>query len=124
MTEERLPPRARERRVMAIGALTIVLIFTAKATPVVLEQLRALSASDRLVVASAARVEADLLSLPAVRDSLVARRVRLAALDSAVLDSDSQAAGSASLAEMLSDASQIAKTELGPVQLMPEQRDS
>jgi hypothetical protein len=124
MIDDRVRRGPRERRAVAMGTVTVLALLAVKFTPAIGEQRQALIASDADVVATAARLDAEIRSLPAIKDSLTARRARLAALDSAVLDAETLAAGSASLAEMLSDASKIAPIELGPVQLVNEQRDS
>lgn len=92
--------------------------------PTILELRRALMARDRDVIAHAQHMDDVIRELPIVRDSLVARRLRLARLDSAALDGATTAVGAASLAEMLTDAAAMAKAELGPVQLVSKPLDS
>lgn len=124
MTDDRARLRAREHRAVTLGTLTMLALLGARFTPTILERRQALIASDADVIASASRLDGEIRGLPAIEDSLAARRLRLAALDSAVLDAETLAAGSASLAEMLADASRFAKTDLGPVQLVNEARDT
>jgi len=124
MNRESSSIRARERRSVVLGAIAMLALLAAKATPVLLEHYGTMMASDRAIIANGARMEAQIRHSPTVRDSLVARRVRLALLDSAVLDGTTAASGSASLAQLLVDASAIAKTDLGPVQLVSEAKDS
>lgn len=109
---------------MAMGAVTVLAFLALKSAPGILERRQTLIAGNADVIASAARLGAEIRGLGATQDSLRARRARLANLDSAVLDGETRAAGSASLAEMLSDASKLAKIELGPVQLVNEGRDT
>ena len=124
MTNDRLRVGARERRVLVMGGLMVLALLALKLTPAIAERRQMLIASDTDVIASAARLDAEIRCSPAIQDSLIARRARLATLDSAVLEGGTRAAGSASLAEMLSDASKLAKIELGPVQLVSEVRDT
>jgi hypothetical protein len=74
-------------------------------------------ASAALLVADVAREEASIRALPATRDSLVARRTRLAAIDSAILDADTPALSGAELAEVVSDAAESTKAQVGSVQV-------
>jgi hypothetical protein len=55
--------------------------------------------------------------LPALRDSLVARLVRQAELDSAWLDAPSEPAAAAALAELISDVASETQVQLGSVRL-------
>lgn len=73
--------------------------------------------SAELLVADVAREEASIRALPVTRDSLVARRARLAAIDSAILDADTPALSGAELAELVTDAAESTRAQVGNVQV-------
>jgi hypothetical protein len=69
------------------------------------------------VVAELANEEASIRARSLTQDSLIARRVRLAALDSAILDGESPPLAGASLAELLSDAAEDTEVQIGSLQV-------
>jgi hypothetical protein len=67
------------------------------------------------LVTDVTRQEASIRALSQTRDSLVARRVRLADLDSAILSGDTPVLAGASLAELMSDVADATKTQISNV---------
>ena len=67
--------------------------------------------------ADLARQEGSIRLLPRTRDSLVARRVRLANMDSSILSGDTPVLAAAALAELMSDIADATTTQLGNVQM-------
>jgi hypothetical protein len=109
---------ARERLAVTLGgASVLVVLLGARIGPTLLkwrsdEVTLAVSVQEEL-----AHATASIRRLPAVRESVIVRRVRLAMADSAVLDGDNPAVAGAALAELLSDAADDADVELGSVQV-------
>ena len=69
------------------------------------------------LVAELAREEESIRARSLTQDSLVARRVRLATMDSAVLDGESPPLAAASLAELMSDAAEDSRLQIGSLQV-------
>jgi hypothetical protein len=94
--------RPRDRRTLVIGAGTVAgLVLVARGVPALRAwesgwRSEAQSATGRLVA-----VREGIAALPALRDSLAARRIRLAALDSALPPGSSAAALSAAVASSI-----------------------
>lgn len=113
-----VPLTARDRRTLGVGALTIsALLGGARGLPAV----RAWS-SERLERARAASGElasarANAVLLPALRDSLRARRARLASLDSTLLSGATPAAIGAALASMVEEIADENAMKLTALQL-------
>jgi hypothetical protein len=113
-----LASRPRDRRALLIGMATIAAILGAsRGVPAVTRWRQDHLGSNAQVIREAENARALVQALPVLRDSLVARRVRLAALDSAVLDGDSPDDAGAYLAELVSDAAQDSESQLGSVQI-------
>ena len=62
-------------------------------------------------------VEASVLAMPLNRDSLVARRVRLAAIDTALFEGETSMLAAAQLAERLSDVVQASRAQVNNLRL-------
>jgi hypothetical protein len=108
----------RDRRVLAIGtAIVLAILIAARGVPA----LRARSALYREKAAAsaarAARAEWSVRNAAHTRRMLDQTLARLAAYDSAIVDGSTGSAASARLAELVSDAADIADARLGAVQL-------
>jgi hypothetical protein len=108
----------RERRAIAVGgaALCLVLLTTVGA-PRALRWRDSTRGTAGSVISELSREQASIRQAKAMRDSLVQRQVQLMALDSALLEGDSPALAGAALAELLSDASETYKVQLGAIQI-------
>lgn len=111
----------RDRRVLALGAGAIALILlVGRGIPAWRRWDAATRASAGQQVDQAARTEAAVRELPAVLDSLQARRTRLAALGTGLLEGTSPAASAAALASLVSGAASSAGVQIGAVQVRPD----
>lgn len=116
---DRLSPR--DRRALAAGAAVVLLLLLAgRGLPAWRRWDAAVRASAAEMAAEAARAERTARLLPATLDSLEARRARLVALGSALLDGGSPAASAAALASLLSGAGARAGVQIGSVQVRPD----
>jgi hypothetical protein len=108
----------RDRRVVLLGAAAIaLLLLVGRGIPAWRHWDADLHASAAELTAEAARAEAAVRALPALRDSAAARRARLVALAPAVLDGESAASSGAALAALVSGAAAKAGVQVGAVQL-------
>jgi hypothetical protein len=109
---------AHDRRVLLAGATAVALIVGGSRLGA---RAVAWSTGARTAAASlVAELEKEKESIRArspTQDSLVARRVRLAASDSAILDGESPPLAGASLAELLSDAAAATRVQIGSLQV-------
>lgn len=104
-----------DRRVLIAGVALITVIVGAKAIARTTEWRVREWASATSLLAEVTRQEARARILAAERDSLVARRVRLATMDSTILDGDTPALAAAALAELMSDVAEQTTAQLGNV---------
>ncbi|MFN2397811.1 MAG: type II secretion system protein GspM [Gemmatimonadaceae bacterium] len=114
----RLSLAPRERAVLVLGAIALVLILgTARGVPAWLAWVRNARASAQEMTHAVWRTESLIRSERAASDSLSARNERLQLLERELLDGDSPAVAAASLAGLVSDAAASSGVELGTVQL-------
>jgi Type II secretion system (T2SS), protein M subtype b len=107
----------RDRRALSIGSTALFLIVAA---PPFLSSAMKWNGSTRLEADSLsktlAREEASIRAMARNRDSLVARRVRLAALDSTILEGETPALAAATLEELISITAQSVNAQIGTLQ--------
>lgn len=109
---------ARDRRVLAWGAAIVaLLLLLSRGLPAYRTWLREERVAAAELRASVARIEQAMRAARATRDTLAARRARLAAADSALLAAESPAAAGATLAARVADSAAAAGARLGAVQL-------
>lgn len=108
----------RDRRLLMIGGSVIGTLIT------VARGLPALRAWEQRQVSAAATLAADLAAiregrraLPMLRDSLAARRVRLAQLDSTLLAGQSPATAAAALTEAVEELAAASRVKVGSLQI-------
>src|SRR5438477_7403817 len=90
-----------DKRVLIIGSAALVTILGgSRLASRAVEWSARSRASAALLVAAVATQEASIRALSLTRDSLVARRVRLANMDSTILGGDTPALAGAALAEL------------------------
>jgi hypothetical protein len=114
-----MPPISpHDRRVLLAGAISLALIVGGSSVGArgVAWSIGARKTADALILELANEQES-IRALSLTQDSLVARRVRLAGLDSAVLDGALPALAGASLAEVLSDAAESMGVQIGSLQV-------
>ena len=118
MSASRLLPGAqRDRRALAIGAMTILAMMTvARGIPKLAAWRAAELQNAEMVVLQAMVSRRTTRHIRQRQDSLIARRARLTAMDSAAVSADSPAAAAASLAELLSLDAQASKAQLEAVE--------
>ena len=108
----------RDRRAIAVGGAALCLILlTTVGAPRALRWRDSARGTAGSVISELSREQTSIRQAKAMRDSLVQRQVQLMALDSALLESDSPALAGAALAELLSDASETYKVQLGAIQI-------
>jgi hypothetical protein len=112
---------SRDQRTM-VGGLVVVLLLVSgsRGVPAVARWRDDAVVSSESLVRQADDAERSVQASTTTRDSLVARRVRLARLDSAVLEGESPALAAAALAEYVADVADDAKTQLGSVQTLAD----
>lgn len=109
---------ARDRRVLLVGALTIsLLVGLSRGLPALRtwEQDRAMTA--RAAVEQLAEARVGLGALPLLRDSLMVRRARLAAIDSVLPAGPSPSAVAAAIASILEQSADDNAVKLTTLQL-------
>jgi len=108
------------QRAVLGGSLLVLLVGASRLGPWAV----AWSARERNSAASAvgevAAEEASIRRLSWTRDSLVARRVRLAAMDSTIPDGETPVLAAASLAELVSRAAEAAHAQLENIELLSD----
>jgi hypothetical protein len=110
----------RDRRTLALGAAAVaLLLLLGRGVPAWRRWDAEVRASAAEMTGEAARAGTAVRTLPALRDSAAARRRRLAALDSALLEGESAASAGAALASLLSSAAEESGVQLGAVQVAP-----
>ena len=108
----------RDRRVLTGGAAAIaLLLLVGRGIPAWSRWDADARASAAELGAEAAKAEAAVGSLPAIRDSAAARGERLVALAPAIVPGESAASAGASLASLVSGAAASAGVQIGAVQL-------
>ena len=108
----------RDRLVLTLGVAAIaLLLLVGRGIPAWARWDADARASAAELGAEAAKAEAAVRSLPALRDSTAARAERLVALAPAVVEGESSASAGASLASLVSGAAAKAGVQLGAVQL-------
>jgi hypothetical protein len=106
---------------MVVGApLVLAMLIGGRGLPALADWLTRQRTMAATAVMDAERAHVSVRALPVTRDSLIARRVRLAALDSSILEGDSPALAGAALAERVSDVAASATTQLGAIQLQSD----
>lgn len=117
-TRQSTPFRQRDRRALLVGIIGLACILV---VPRAVGAWRSWEqrALERASALADERAQSDSLSAlsPALRDSLVARTGALAAADSLLLDGDTPAALTASLAATITEAAASATVQLGPLQV-------
>lgn len=109
---------AHDKRVLAAGAAILAAILGgSKVAAQMMEWSRTVRTSAASLVIELARQDVSIRTLARTRDSLVARRVRLANADSSVLDGDTPVLAAASLVESVSDLADATTVQVGNVQL-------
>jgi hypothetical protein len=109
---------ARDRRVLFFGASTIGTLFAfARGVPALLEWQKDRSSEAAAESQQAAAARIGVRMLPALRDSLRDRQIRLAALDSVLLSGSSASAAVAELASMLENMADAASVKVTAMQL-------
>lgn len=107
-----------DKRVLIVGvALVVVVAGGSRIVARTTDWITTARSSATSLVAELTRQEASIRMLPRTRDSLVARRVRLADLDSTILSGDTPVLAGASLAELMSDLADATKAQVGNVQV-------
>lgn len=107
-----------DRRILMVGLSAIaVLLAASRLGPSAIDWYLVTLASADSLISVVAREEASIRALPITRDSLVARTVRLASLDSAILEGKTPALAGATLSEVISDYAEESKAQVGNVQL-------
>ena len=109
----------RDKRALAIAAGCITLLVATRLAPPLLSWRRKELERARLAIglASAAPVQAQRTRM--LQDSLVARRVRLAALDSAFVSDEGNRSAAARLAELVTAAAERTNVLLSSVRIEP-----
>jgi hypothetical protein len=109
---------SHDKRLLIAGSASIVIIVGGSR---LVRRAMEWSASERTSAASLAaevsKEEASIRGLLVTRDSLVARRVRLASMDSTLVEADTPALAGAALAELVSDAADATRAQVGNVQV-------
>jgi len=105
------------RRILMAGSSAMVLLGASRFGPSTIDWYLSTRTSADSLIAAVAREEASIRALPMTRDSLVARKVRLASLDSAILEGKTPALAGATLSEVISDYAEESKAQVGNVQL-------
>jgi hypothetical protein len=109
---------ARDRRTLVIGGVTIGLLFgLARGLPALMAWQRDRVDEAATLTNQARASRADESILPSQRDTLRARKARLAALDSAMLSGVSSSAAAAQLAATLGDIADEAPLKVSAMQL-------
>jgi hypothetical protein len=109
---------ARDRRTLLVGGVTIGLLFgLARGLPALMAWQRDRVAEAVTLTNQARASRADERILPSQRDTLRARRVRLAELDSVMLSGVSSSAAAAQLASTLGDIADEAPLKVSAMQL-------
>lgn len=107
-----------DKRVLIVGvALVVVVAGGSRIVARTTDWITTARSSATSLVAELTRQEASIRMLPRTRDSLVARRVRLADMDSTILSGDTPVLAGASLAELMSDLADATKAQVGNVQV-------
>lgn len=107
----------REKRTLLIGVASIALLIGMRGMPVILAWRRGEMERLRLQVRVSSLVPSAGLRARVLQDSLVARRVRLAAMDSAFIPVEGNMSAAAGFAEFLADAAERAKLQLSSVRI-------
>lgn len=112
---------SRDRRTLLLGAAAVALMLgVGRGLPAWRAWDAEVRASAALRSADAARAERSVATLPALLDSLQARRARFAALEDAALDGRSPTVAGAALASLVSSAAASAGVQVGSVQIRPD----
>jgi len=116
MSQMELSPR--DRRTLVVGATVLLpLILAGKVLPAAFDWQRRRLQEATLVLAKAGEAHASRLSFPALRDTLIARRARLARLDSLLLGGASLYSAAAELASVVGALADSAAIKVGSLQL-------
>jgi len=107
----------RERRTLLIGAASIALLVAMRGVPVIFAWRRGEMERLRLKVRVSSLPPSGELRARVLQDSLVARRVRLAAMDSAFIPIEENMSAAAGFAEFFGDAAERAKLQLSSVRI-------
>jgi hypothetical protein len=108
----------RDRRLLIFGGTTIVALITlARGLPALREWERRKLAEAGALAADLAAARDGRRALPMLRDSLAARRTRLAALDSTLLTGVSPAAAAAELTAFIERCAADARLTVGALQI-------
>ena len=108
----------RDRRTLIVGALVLLpLLLGGKALPAALEWQQRQMADAALMVRKVVELRASRRSLPALRDTLIARRARLASVDSLLVTGISPASAAAELASLVESLADSARIKIGYLQL-------
>lgn len=107
----------REKRTLLIGAASIALLVATRGMPVIFAWRRGEMERLRLKVRVGSLAPSVGLRTRLLQDSLVARRVRLAAMDSAFIPVEGNMSAAAGFAEFLADAAERAKLQLSSVRI-------
>jgi len=116
-TPEMIGLSQHHRRILMAGSSAMVLLGASRFGPSTIDWYLSTRTSADSLIAAVAREEASIRALPMTRDSLVARKVRLASLDSAILEGKTPALAGATLSEVISDYAEESKAQVGNVQL-------
>jgi len=108
---------ARDKRALSVAAMSIALLLMIRLIPALLSWRNGQVERARLQIASVLVVSYAAQGSRVVEDSLVARRVRLAALDSAFVPAVRNGSAAEALAEFLTDAAERANVLLSSVRL-------
>ena len=108
----------RDRRAVIGGMLTIVAVLGGgRVVPRVNQWSESVRKSARALDDQLSDEAASIRDLRRARDSLIARQVRLLALDSLILEGETPPLAAASLAELVSDVAEDADVQISAVQL-------
>src|SRR5690349_5961993 len=107
----------RDKRALLIAVATITGLVGIRVMPAMLQWRDAEVERSRLRIVGITAAPDEAQRARVLRDSLVSRRVRLAALDSAFVPTEDNTSAAAGLAEFLTDAAARAKVVLSSVRL-------
>jgi hypothetical protein len=116
MTSRKLS--SRDARVLMLGTLVVTaIVVLSRGVPALRGRAERYREGAARAAAQAGRVEWSLRNADGTRRALERTRSQLAAYDSAIVEDETPSAASARLAELVSDAAEVAEARLGAVQL-------
>ncbi|MEO7082995.1 MAG: GspMb/PilO family protein [Gemmatimonadaceae bacterium] len=121
MMKVQLGISARDKRTLTVGAVTVVSLFVlAKGLPTSLAWQNERIADAIAVERKVERSRVSVRVMPSLRDSVRARRLRIATLDSTIVSGGSAAAAAAAVSSFLQDIADSARIKISAMQLRPD----